>query len=54
VPLQARDIIRSVNNQQTTTLQGLRDAVHALKPGAAVTLQIQREGKLVYVSFTLE
>ena len=54
VPLQARDIIRSVNNQQTTTLQGLRDAVHALKPGAAVTLQIQREGKLMFVPFTLE
>ena len=31
-----------------------RDAVRALKPGAPVTLQIQREGRLMYVSFTLD
>jgi serine protease Do len=54
VPLQPRDVIRSVNNQQVTTLQGLKDTMHALKPGAAVTLQVQREGRLTYVSFTLE
>ncbi len=54
VPLQPRDVIRSVNNQQVTTLQGLKDAMRALKPGAAVTLQVQREGRLTYVSFTLE
>ena len=54
VPLLPRDIIRSLNNQQIVTLQGLRDAVRALKPGAPVTLQIQREGRLMYVSFTLE
>lgn len=54
VPLQPRDIIRSVNNQQVSTLQGLKDTMHALKPGAATTLQIQREGKLMYVSFTME
>ena len=54
VPLQPRDVIRSVNNQQVTTLQGLKDAMRALKSGAAVTLQVQREGRLTYVSFVLE
>ena len=54
IPLQPRDVIRSVNNQKTTTLQELRQAVHALKPGAAVTLQIQRESRLMYVAFNLE
>jgi serine protease Do len=54
VPLLTRDIIRSVNNAQVTTLQSLRDAVRMLKPAAPVTLQIQREGRLMYVSFTLE
>ena len=54
VPLQRRDIIRSVNNQQVSTLQGLKDTMHALKPGAATTLQIQREGRLMFVSFTIE
>ena len=54
VPLLPRDVIRSLNNRPTTTLQGLRDAVQALTPGAAAALQIQREGRLMYVSFTKE
>jgi S1-C subfamily serine protease len=36
------------------TLDQLRGAVRALKPGSAVTLQIQREGRLQYISFTLD
>jgi serine protease Do len=54
VPLQPRDVIRSLNNKQVSTLQDLRNGMSALKPGAAVTLQVQREGRLVCVSFTLE
>jgi serine protease Do len=54
VPVQPRDVIRSFNSKQVSTLQNLRDAVRALKPGSPVTLQIQREGKLMFVSFTLE
>jgi serine protease Do len=53
-PLHPRDVIRSVNNKQTSTLQALKDAMHAFLPGTPVTLQIQREGKLMYVSFTIE
>jgi len=54
VPIQPRDVIRSVNNQQVKTIQGLRDTVRSLKPGTPVTLQIQRAERLMYVSFTLE
>jgi serine protease Do len=54
VPILPRDVIRSLNRQPITTLQGLRDAVRALGPGTPVTLQIQREGRLTYVSFTYE
>jgi serine protease Do len=54
VPLQPKDVIRRVNNQQVSTLQGLRGTLAALTPGAPVTLQIQREGRLMYVSFTFE
>jgi len=36
------------------TLDALRDAMRSLKPGAPVTLQVQREGKLMYVSFAID
>jgi serine protease Do len=54
VPLQPKDVIRRVNLQPVSTLQGLRAALAALTPGAPVTLQIQREGRLMYVAFTFE
>ena len=54
VPLLPRDIVRTLNRKQMTTLQGLRDALRAVTPGSPVTLQIQREGRLMFVSFTLE
>ncbi len=54
VPVQPKDVIRSFNNRRISTLQALRDEVQALKPGAPVTLQIQREGRLMYLSFTLD
>ena len=54
VPLQPRDIIRSLNNQPTVSLRSLREMLKGLKPGAPVTLQIQRDGRLMYLSFTLD
>ncbi len=54
VPLQPRDVIRSFNNRDISSLQSLRDAMRALTPGTPVTLQIQREGRLMYVSFTVD
>ena len=54
VPVMPRDIIRSVNNRRITTLDGLRDSIRSLKPGTPVTLQIQRDGRLMYVSFIFE
>lgn len=54
VPLLPRDIIRSVNNRRIVTLQALKETLAALKPGSPVTLQVQREGRLTYVSFTIE
>src|SRR5262249_26074968 len=40
VPLQPRDVIRSVNNRPISTLQGLKDVMGLLKPGTAVVLQV--------------
>ena len=54
VPLQPRDVIRSVNNKPVFTLAQLRDLVQEIKPGTPVTLQVQREGRLTFVSFVFE
>ena len=54
VPIQPRDVIRSLNNRRIATLDALREELRALKPGSPVTLQIQRDGRLMYVSFTLD
>ena len=54
VPVLPRDIIRSVNNSRVQTLEALRGSMRAVTPGTSVTLQIQREGRLMYVSFISE
>jgi serine protease Do len=54
VPLQSRDVIRTLNGREVRSLQGLRDQVAALKPGAPVALQIQRDARLMYVTFVAD
>jgi serine protease Do len=54
VPLQPRDVIRSINGRRLGTLQALRDEMKALTPGSPVVLQIQREQRLMYLSFVLD
>jgi serine protease Do len=54
VPLNTGDVIRTLNGQPMTTLDRLRSALKALPPGAPVAMQIQRDQKLLYLSFTLD
>jgi serine protease Do len=54
VPLAVGDVIRELNGRPMSTLNTLRSSLRVLPDGAPVTLQIQREGKLVYISFTLD
>ena len=54
VPLTTGDVIRSLNGEPMTTLDRLRAALKAAPSGAPVVLQIQREGKLQFITFTLE
>jgi len=54
IPLTTGDVIRTLNGQPMTTLDRLRSALAELKPGAPVVLQIQRDDRLLYISFTLE
>jgi serine protease Do len=54
VPLAAGDVIRTLNGEPMTTLDRLRGTLKALPPGSAVALQIQRDERLLYISFTLD
>lgn len=53
-PLVVGDVIRMVNGQFVTSLDRLRKALDGMTGGSPVTLQIQREGKLMYLSFNLD
>lgn len=54
VPLTTGDVIRTLNGEPMTTLDRLRTTLQALRPGAPVVLQIQRDQKLMYIAFTLD
>ena len=54
VPLVVGDVIRSLNGAQVTTLDSLRSTLRGRPPGSPITLQIQREGRLMYLSFVLD
>ena len=54
VPLAVGDVIRTMNGKPMNTLDALRNTLRSLPAGAPITLQLQREGRLVYMSFTLD
>ncbi|HYL67896.1 MAG TPA: trypsin-like peptidase domain-containing protein, partial [Candidatus Limnocylindria bacterium] len=52
--LQAGDVIHAVNGKHIETLDGLRAALNALPAGASGVLQIERDGRLMYVTFEMD
>ena len=54
VPLNTGDVIRTLNGEPMTTIDRLRAALKALPSGAPVALQIQRDQKLLFISFTVD
>jgi serine protease Do len=52
IPLQTGDVIHGLNGTPITSLDGLRAALMAIKPGEPVALQIERHQQIFYVSFT--
>jgi len=54
IPLLPSDVILSVNTVPTITLDGLRQALKRVARTDPVALQIEREGKLMYVTFSLD
>jgi serine protease Do len=51
VSLATGDVIHAINGAPVDTVQSLRSALDHLKPGASVALQIEREGKLMFITF---
>jgi serine protease Do len=54
IPLIPGDVILTLNDSPTLTLDGLRTSLRQLTPGAPVVLQIERDGKLMYLTFSLD
>jgi len=52
--LQPGDVIHEINGNPVTTIQALREAMDSQKPGVALVLQIERDGKLQYETVELE
>jgi S1-C subfamily serine protease len=46
-------VIVSLNDSPTMTLDSFRTALKRLSPSDPVVLQIEREGKLMYLAFSL-
>jgi len=52
--LQSGDVIHSLNGITVIGLDGLRSAVDKLKPNDPVAMQIERQGKLMYLGFEID
>ena len=52
--LKTGDIIREIDRTPLQTVPQLQTMVRALKPGDAVVLQIERDGKLQYLAFEMD
>ena len=52
--LQPGDVIYSVNTQPVSSVDALRMAIDALKDTDPVVLQVEREGRLLYITLTIE
>jgi len=48
------DVIHAINGAPVETVEGLRSALDRLSPDSPVVLQIEREGKLMFVAFKLD
>lgn len=54
VSLATGDIIHSINGVPVETIDGLRSSLDRLSPNSPVVLQIEREGKLMFIAFKLD
>lgn len=52
--IETGDVIYEMNKVPALTVKGVRDTLDAMKPGAAVVLQVERGGRLMYLAMELE
>jgi S1-C subfamily serine protease len=52
--LRPGDVIFRVNRTDIKDLAGLRAAVNAIKPGGALVVALEREGRLMFVAFAVD
>jgi serine protease Do len=52
--LSVGDVVHSLNRKQIKTVDELRTTFTALKPGDPAAMQVERNGKLTYVTFDME
>jgi len=52
--LRQGDIIHSLNQKPIDSLDALRNAIHGIKAGDPVAMQVERDGGLQYVAFEME
>ena len=54
VDLRPGDVIYAINNEPTSTVAALMDTLNQLKTGDPAVLQLERDGRLMYVAFEME
>jgi serine protease Do len=54
IGLTTGDVIHAINNRPIDTVDNLRSALAQMKSGDSVALQVERQGKLEFVSFELD
>jgi serine protease Do len=54
VSLSTGDVIHAINGATVATLESLRSSLDHLNADASVVLQIEREGKLMYITFRMD
>jgi S1-C subfamily serine protease len=52
--LMTADTIHAINGRSVTSVDGLREAIDAMKPRSPVVLQIERGGLFMYLAFELD
>jgi serine protease Do len=52
--LRPGDLIRSLNGTAVSSLVDLRRAIGEIKPGGAAVLQVERQGRFMYLAFAIE